>query len=365
MTGPESTPPEAIWAVYALTRRGAELARRVARGLRGGAVLWLPRRLAADHGEAARYFDSLGEALADDFSRRRGHVIVGATGMVVRLIAPLLVSKKTDPAVVVLPQDGRFAISLLSGHLGGGNLLALQVAELVGGQAVISTATDVEGLPALEMLARDLGLAIEDFSKLPAVARRLVDGSPVPVHDPDGFLAPHLAPWADHFRILDQPPPPDAGPHIRVDYRLEPAPGPEALVLRPPAFALGLGCHRGIDRAEVEEIIDRSLGQAGLARASAAALATVETRSDEPAFLELSRIMDRPLIIYTKEELSRVATPNPSGKVLERIGVPSVCEAAAMLAARTDRLIISKQKSGRATLAAALCLRPRPRKNPK
>ena len=100
--------------------------------------------------------------------------------MVVRLIAPHLVSKKEDPAVVVLPQDGRFAVSLLSGHLGGGNQLAWETARLSGGQAVISTATDVEGLPALEMLAREdrplwerlFGAAETEFFPLDLVERR-------------------------------------------------------------------------------------------------------------------------------------------------------------------------------------------------
>ena len=351
-----NTSKRPAYAVYALTGPGAELALRLSRGLaaNSGADLFLPRRFETDYGSGARYFDKSAEALEANFRSYQGHIFIGAVGLVVRLIAPLLKSKKEDPAVVVLTQDGVYAVSLLSGHLGGANDLTLETARLVGAQAVISTATDVTGLPALEVLARNQGLEIEDFASLAAVSRCLVDGGRVPVYDPDGHLWPHLQPWVKHFDLVPSPPEAGSGPHLRVDYRPAADSPPEALLLRPRVIALGLGCHRGIARRELEELIEGSLAEASLALKSVAVLASVETRAQEPALVELSRLMGRPLIIYSKEELSRVKTPNPSGKVLERIGVASVCEAAAMLAARSNQLIISKRKSPRATLAAAL-----------
>ncbi|MDR0882765.1 MAG: cobalamin biosynthesis protein [Candidatus Adiutrix sp.] len=343
-------------AAYALTRPGAALARRLAQSPTLSAALFLPRRLQPEGGgpAGAEYFDRLGECLARNFAKFKGHLIIGACGLTVRLLAPLLTSKKSDPAVVVLSQDGRFAISLLSGHLGGGNDLARRVAAVSGGQAVITTATDGEGLPALEMLAADLGLEVEDFSKLPAVSRQLVEGAIVRVYDPFKYLSPRLEPWADHFQLLAKAPEPGTGPNVRVDFRLGSEADPDALVLRPRVITLGLGCHRRVELDELEELIRRSLTEAGLALKSVAALATVETRAGEPSLLALSRKLGRPLLAYPKAELSRVRTPNPSAKVMEHIGLPSVCEAAALLAAGTGRLIINKRKSGRATLAAAL-----------
>ncbi|MDR2946609.1 MAG: cobalamin biosynthesis protein [Candidatus Adiutrix sp.] len=347
-------------AVYALTRRGAELAARLRDGLAPlseEAALFLPRRLAPVleriHGaEAATLFDTLQETLAENFHSFHGHLVVGAAGMVVRLIAPLLTSKKDDPAVVVLPQDGRFAVSLLSGHLGGGNQLAWEAARVSGGQAVVSTATDVEGLPALEVLARDCGLILENFAALPKISRRLVDGERVTLFDPHRILRPHLEPWADRFECVETPPAATV-PQVRVDWRERPDDG-QVLCLRPQAVVLGLGCHRGIDVDEMREFIQATLAEAKISPLSVALLASVETRRTEPALLTISREMSRPFITFTKEELGGVATPNPSAKVAERIGVPSVCEAAAMLAARTGSLLISKKKSARGTLAAAL-----------
>ena len=366
-------------AVYALTRQGAALAERLARGLKGAyaPTVFLPQRLAPEafpapsppeprpprgrpaprHGPDSPleifYFQTLGDALAANFKNFQGHAVVGAAGMTVRLIAPLLRSKSLDPAVVVLPQDGRYAVSLLSGHLGGANLLASAAAEAVGGQAVISTATDLESQPALETLAREHGLIAEDLGRLALFSRTLVEGGRVRVWDPAGFLAPHLAPWPESFKLVSSQEPDILEPTVVVDFRLEPA-GPRDLRLRPRVIFLGLGCHRGLPAAELEEFIDLSLREAGLAKSAVAALATVETRGEEPAILEISRKNNWPRLVFTKEELARPTVPNPSAKVKQRIGVASVCEAAALLAARTDRLIMSKRKSRRATLAAAV-----------
>lgn len=360
MTKPEdSSTAFPIWAVYALTKQGAEVALRTAAGLNnlGGASVFLPERLKVFFPGATAYFESSREIIASNFGQFNGHVVVGATGLVVRHIAPLLKSKKIDPAVVVLSQDGRWSISLLSGHLGGGNELAQMAADILGAQAVITTATDVARLPAVEMLAREADLEIEDFANLPAVSRRLVEDAELPVYDPGSFLRPFLAPWSDHFQIIDQEDK-AVGPHIRVDYRLEAAGHPEALVMRPKILALGLGCHKGLPPQALESFVKTRLREASLAEKSVAVLATVEIRRDEPAMTALSQAFNRPLIIYTKAELESVATPNPSATVLRRIGVPSVCEAAALLAAGADQLLIDKQKSDGCTLAAAILSQP-------
>ena len=344
--------PNPTVAVFALTRQGAALARRLARGLAEDGyapTLGLPRRLADEFGPEI-CFETLGEALASHFNAFAGHVVVAATGLTVRLIAPLLKSKTSDPAVVVLTQDGRFAISLLSGHLGGGNQLASAAARALGGQAIISTATDLEGRPALEILARDHGLAVEDLSRLAYFSRLLVEGDKVGISDPEGFLTPHLDPWPDSFDFCRDHGP---SPRVVVDYRLGQT-GPLDLVLRPRFIFLGLGCHRGVDLAELEELIARELIRHQLALGAVAALATIDTRAEEPALAELCRKNNWALMTFSKDELGRVKTPNPSETVNRNIGVASVCEAAALLAARTDRLIISKVKSPRATLAAAL-----------
>ncbi len=345
-------------AVYALTAPGAVLGFTLKNALSGfgPAVLFLPQRLAEmvpeDEADIS-LFGSLKEALHDNFVKYHGHIIIGATGMVVRLIAPLLNSKVADPAVLTLGQDGRYVISLLSGHLGGANRLACEVARLTGGQAVINTATDIEGQPAVEVLARDYDLEVENYENLPQISRILVEGGKVSVYDPGRHFSPHLSLWPDSFEILAHRPTSDPGPIIWVDYRTNDIPA-QALILRPKILALGLGCHRGISSALVENLIKDIFKKENLSLLSIGLLASVETRRSEPAFLELSRRLKRPLLIYTKNELAAVETPTPSEVVQKQIGVPSVCEAAALLAARTGQLLIQKQKGDKTTLAAAL-----------
>jgi cobalt-precorrin 5A hydrolase len=325
------------------------LAALTARAIR--ADLFLPERLKDRH-PVKGAFSSLGEALRANFGLYQGHVVTAATGLTVRLIAPLAASKRTDPAVVTMGQDGRFVVSLLSGHLGRANDLARMVAGVTGGQAVITTATDLERVPALEVLAADLGLRAPDLGPLPPVSRSLCEGRPIPVHDPFSWLWPSLTAWPGLFRRLDRPP--ENGPSVSVDHRILPLP-PGCLVLRPPALAIGLGCHRDCPVEELTCLVDRTLEEDGLSADSAALLATIEARGLPGLAPALAAARWRlPLLTYSPAELSSVEAPNPSETVLRRIGVASVCEASARLAARMGPLIVSKRKSARATCAAAL-----------
>jgi cobalt-precorrin 5A hydrolase len=336
-------------AVWALTAQGAALADRTARAL--GADLFLPDRLKGDY--AAKTFRSLGEGLARWFRDYRGHVIVAATGIAVRLIAPLAADKKTDPAVVTMGQDGRFVISLLSGHLGGANELARRVALLTGGLPVITTATDLQRVPALEVLAADLGLGFQDLSPLAAISRTLTEGGKIDVYDPGLFLRPALGAWPGLFEFPGEPPT-ENRPSVSVDYRLRPLPR-ECLALRPPALAVGLGCHRDCPPPELLALVEGSMGDAGLSTRSVAALATVDSRGGpDLAPAALAKLWRVPLLTFGPGRLSAVGTPNPSETVLRRIGAPSVCEASAILAARMGPLIMDKRKGARATCAVAL-----------
>lgn len=336
-------------AVYCLTRAGASLAETVSAAL--GADLHVPERYQAEFPKA-RVFKKLGDELSKTFHAYRGHVIVAATGLVVRLAAPLLAGKTLDPALVCLGQDGRFVISLLSGHLGGANDLARSVALITGGQAVVTTATDLADVPAMETLARDLGLVIESLKPLPALSRALVDGQKAMVADPGGFLWPSLESWPSLFErtaALDS-----RRPAVAVDYKNLSFPS-DVLVLRPPALALGVGCHREADLSELEDLVSGALEKAGISRKSIKLMATIDSRDhDGMAPRALAKAWGLPLASYGRERLKTVNVPNPSETVQKNIGVPSVCEAAAILAARGGPLAIPKTKGGKTTCALAL-----------
>lgn len=338
-------------AVYALTREGARLARRLASDL-PGAELFLPERL-AQGGEPS--FERFGAALAENFHRYRGHVIFAAAGIVVRSLDGLLRGKAVDPAVVVLDARGRHAVSLLSGHLGGANDLARETARLLGGQAVITTATDSLGLPSLEVIAAARGCRVENLPALKGISGDILDGRAAAVYDPAGWLRPELERWGGCFNFLVDEPDPrrEERPLVWVGWRTL-APPRSWLVLRPPCLALGMGCNRGTGADEMEDFVRLVLRRAGLSAASLKCLATVEAKRDELGLAELARRLDLEMVFYEPRQLNQAAVPNPSAMVEKHMGTSSVCEAAAILAAGNGRLLATKQKSPNATAAVAL-----------
>jgi cobalt-precorrin 5A hydrolase len=332
-------------AVWALTPGGAALAARLAAALPGVEVL-LPAPL-APLAPAAVPFASLKTALAERFRAYRGHVCVMATGIVVRLLAGLLVHKAEDPAVVVVDEGGGFAISLVSGHLGGANALARQVAAVLGARPVITTATDVNGVPAVDVVALELGLAVENPEAIKAVNMALLAGEPIAVHDPGGLLT---------GRVPGAVPGGTVAVRARVwveDRTLAPPAG--ALVLRPRSLVAGIGCNRHTGTEEMRELLLATLEAAGLARASLARLASIDLKADEPGLAGLAEELKLAVDYFSRADIRRVEddVPTPSARVHHHIGVKSVCEAAAILASRSGTLIVPKRSSRNATVAVA------------
>ena len=276
--------------------------------------------------------------LATAWSECDGLVCFLATGATVRLLAPLLQDKGTDPGVVCVDEAHRFAVSLVGGHGGGANDLARAVASALGAEAVVTTATDAAGLPGLDTLNWPVEGAVA------AVSRAMLDGEPVRLD-------------ADATWPLPPLPVGDSGAHVvRVTDRLVEV-NDRTVVLRPPSLVLGLGASRGVSADEIEQLVDRALDAAALSAASVAAAATVDAKADEAGLVEACRRRRWPLVTYPAEALAPVDVPNPSDEPQKVLGTPSVAEAAALL--HSDGvLVVEKTKSAMATVAVA---RRRPR----
>lgn len=352
-----SSPTHPGTAVYALTQQGAQLGRVLARQL--DADLFVSARLAGgDYGEKDS-FDSLPPFVGAQFSGYARHVFVAAAGIAVRCVAPLLKGKDRDPAVVALDQRGRFVISLVSGHLGGANDLARKIAAITAGQAVITTATDTEELPSLDVLAQERGLAIANLGMVKAVNIALLAGETVQVHDPHNWLrlAPEPGrehPWTAHFRpVRDKASWIKGLPGVWVDHhRLEP--GENQLLLHPPCLTVGVGCKRGTPARAILDCIQGVLDKAGLAPASVLTLASIAAKQDEDGLLEAAAILGRGLFFYESGELAGISVPNPSEQVKQLMGVHSVSEAAALKSAGAETLLVEKTACNGVTVAVAL-----------
>ncbi len=243
----------AATAVIALTRNGVRLALQIQAGL-PECVCYVPERHRFALALGAVGFDRLAAVVPELWRRYRALVFIMATGIVVRQIAPLLKHKTRDPAVVVLDERGQYVISLVSGHLGGANRLAETIARITGGQAVITTASDVQKRPAIDLIAQKLGLEIENPEMLAGVARRILEDEPVWLYDPDRRLAPALEGEVKVVRLEEWAKLPDCDQEhagIWVSEYLAPA-GSRCLLLRPQNLVVGVGCNRG---TPVEEIL--------------------------------------------------------------------------------------------------------------
>jgi cobalt-precorrin 5A hydrolase len=340
-------------AVHAVTKGGLALAARLGTAL--GAELRVPEPLRALAPASAVAFPlPMSEALAQSFHRHRAHVFVMAVGAVVRMIAPLLVNKWKDPAVVCVDEAGRFAVSVLSGHAGGGNVLAGEVAAALDAQAVVTTASDVLGTLSVDLLGRDLGWTLE----CPAVnatraSAAVVNGAPVllvqETGEPDFW--PEDRTWPAHIvrsEALGSDDPTRFEAILVVTDRLphdsERPVFDRAVLYRPRSLVLGLGCDRGAPAELVQRGVEIVLARHRLALASVREIATVDVKSEEPALRALAARLGCALRLFPAAELDRAEGVESFSETVRRhVGTRAVAEPAALLAAGARRLLVPKQ----------------------
>ena len=354
--GPVKTDKIAIWVI---TPNGIKLAETLARNLLETDV-YISQKI-VETPDAHLSFQNLAEALQHKFVHYCGHIFIMSTGIVVRVIAPLIKNKIEDPAVVVVDDQANHAISLLSGHLGGANALTEKVANIIGADPVITTATDVNRVPAIDVLAKEMDLRIENPRAIKTVNMALLKGEKIFVHDPFDLLGSRLPRTElvtygatpkhqhQHSRVTGM----DRVPGIYVDDVFVDLP-PEILVLRPASLVAGIGCNRNTAMEEMQALLDDVFERHHLAPASLKSLASIDVKSDEDGLLSLAENLNLPLVFHTRRELNEVKdVKNPSKVVEKHVGVKSVCEASAILSAGGGALIVPKQSTKNVTMAIA------------
>lgn len=346
-------------AVWAVTPNGTRLAGCLCRKL-ADADLFVSKKVETVQIDANR-FSRLSDVLADTFAAYRGHIFIMSTGIVVRLVAPLLTDKTRDPAVVVMDELGCHAVSLAGGHLGGANALAVKAAKAVEADPVITTATDLNHLPAIDVIAKEAGLVIENPPAVKQVSMAFLTGGKVRLHDPYGYIRGRIPEslclsWDTSFG--EAGPESDQTPGIWVDdtgLSLK-ASGREhhVLCLRPRSLYVGIGCNRGTEKVEILSLVQEVFKENDLSLKSLAGIASISIKRDEKGLLETVEECNVPAAFYDREILSKVKNiPSPSGMVEKHTGVKSVCEAAAIQAAEGGKLVVLKQKTANVTVAVA------------
>ena len=353
-------------AIWILTPNGTRLGDVLFQNLPNVDV-FVSQNLPATSAESQR-FQNLAGTVAQNFNRYAGHIFIMSTGIVVRVVAPLIRHKTEDPAVVVVDDAGRHAISLLAGHLGGANDLARRVGAIVGAEPVITTATDVNRIPAIDVLARQENLFIENPKAIKFVNMALLKGQTVHIHDPFNFLhdpfnflkdsLTQLNPLScaqlkHNIKKTDQAAENEIIAGVFIDDVRCTLP-PQVLVLRPASLVAGIGCNRNTKAGEIKALLEEVLAAGNLAQSSLKCIASINLKADEAGLLALADMLKLPLVFFDRGQLNQVETiENPSTLVEKYVGVKSVCEAAAILAAQNGKLIVPKHTTQNATAAIA------------
>jgi cobalt-precorrin 5A hydrolase / precorrin-3B C17-methyltransferase len=354
-------------AIVAVTRNGSRLAARLAAEMKAIAVV--PERFAAEAAGAESYSGPVIAEIRRRWSQHNRLVLIMASGVAIRALAPLLRHKANDPAVVCLDEAGRSVIPLLGGHQAGANALARRIATITGGHAAITTASDVQALPALDTLGSEQGWRIDPDSALTHASACLVNGDPIGIFvDPalpaireqlDGWFAgAEQVTFVDSVAALAEP---HYAAGLLVNHRLPDATERELLHTSvryyPPVLLAGLGSRRNVALAELRAALATTLAEAGLAPECLAALATAEVKADEPAMQQLAAELNLPLRIVAGAELAALPadgfSPSAAG---EHLGLPGVAEPCAVLAAGGDpaALLLPKRSFASCTVAIAL-----------
>jgi len=277
------------------------------------------------------------DTVREEWEHCDGLIVFAAAGLVVRAVAALLRDKHHDPAVVSVDETGQHAVVLLGGHQRNGNDLARQVAALTGATPVISTATDLAGLPAVD--------AIEGFTArgdIAGLSRQWLDGNPPTLSVDDALRSWPVPSCLADLATTDATEQTDmaASPLLRVsDCVTDTRPGEVTLV--PRCLVVGVGASKGASTEGLYDAVHQALSSAGLDVSAVAAVATLDAKAAEPAIVELAERLGVGIVSLGASLLCSVEVPNPSEIVRKAVGTPSVAEAAAVVAAGPGSRLVS------------------------
>ena len=286
--------------------------------------------------------------LKSNWQPNTAFLFIGAMGIAVRLIAPLVKDKLSDPAVIVADEKGKYFISVLAGHYGGANEICKLLAQTLGGEAVITTATDVQGKVGLDVLAKKYGLKYDHRDVFKVVNSALVRGEEVNFYAkslPLDFPYPFKQEGEKEFSGIKVVISPYVSEKKLREYQLY-----------PPAIWVGVGCRRGVSLETLETAIFKALEKAEVSILGVAGISSIDLKKEEKAILDFSFKYKLKTKFFSGEELLEVIAEkklNQSTKVLEKIGVGNVCEAAALKAVTAGELILPKTKFPQVTVALA------------
>ena len=332
-------------SVLAITKNGIKIGDNLKKLFPDWNV-FAPSKLTTETMGITWYSEPTTEKLVDLFKNNNALICIFSLGAVIRLIAPYLKDKKTDPAVIVIDDKTNFVISVLSGHIGGANELTEEIAEKLGALPVITTAADVNKTIAVDLVGREFNWKIDDDSTVTKISAHMVNEEPIGVFQEAGEKK-----WNEKlpknvmiYENMEDLKKSNSKAHLIIsDKIIDKEISKESVIYRPPSLVIGIGLHWDTSKDTIKEGIEFCLKKFKLSPKSIAKLVSIKKPEDVQGLINLGKEIGIPVEYVNREDLAEISAPNPSETVKAFEGTASVSEAAAIKVSE-GQLIVEKQK---------------------
>ena len=334
-------------AVLAITKNGIDMSLRIKEHF-SDFEIFAPVKFSDNNGKIQWYDESTTQKIVDLFKSNDGIVCLFSLGAVIRLLAPHIKDKKTDPAVIVIDDNANFVISVLSGHLGGANELSNEIAEKIGSTPVITTAADVNKTIAVDLVGKEFGWKIDDDSNVTRISAFMVNKEKIGIFQNIGKKEWWKGKFPENItffsNIEDLKASESKGYLIITNDQIDDESVlKNSVVYRVPDLVVGIGLHWDTSKETILNGVNETLKKFELKQKQIARFVSIKKEKDVIGLIELGKEMNIPIEYIDREKLATITAPNPSETVQAFEGTASVSEAAAIKSSK-GKLIVEKQK---------------------
>jgi cobalt-precorrin 5A hydrolase len=332
-------------SVLAITKNGVKIGENLKKIFPDWSI-FAPSKFSNEKNDIIWYYEPTSEKIVELFKNSNALICLFSLGAVIRLIAPHLKDKKTDPAVIVIDDKTNFVISVLSGHIGGANELTQEIADKLHALPVVTTAADVNKTIAVDLVGREFNWKIDDDSTVTKISAHMVNEEPIGVFQDAGNRNwfKELPKNVSIYNNLDDLKKSNSKAYLIISDRvIDEELSKESVIYRPPSLVIGIGLHWDTTKETIKEGIENCLEKFKLSSKSIAKLVSIKKPQDVQGLIDLGKEMKIPVEYVNREDLAEISTPNPSDTVKAFEGTASVSEAAAIKVSG-GKLIVEKQK---------------------
>jgi cobalt-precorrin 5A hydrolase len=332
-------------SVLAITKNGVKIGENLKKIFPDWSI-FAPSKFSNEKNDIIWYYEPTSEKIVELFKNSNALICLFSLGAVIRLIAPHLKDKKTDPAVIVIDDKTNFVISVLSGHIGGANELTQEIADKLHALPVVTTAADVNKTIAVDLVGREFNWKIDDDSTVTKISAHMVNEEPIGVFQDAGNKNwfKELPKNVSIYNNLDDLKKSNSKAYLIISDRVvDEELSKESVIYRPPSLVIGVGLHWDTTKETIKEGIKNCLEKFKLSSKSIAKLVSIKKPQDVQGLIDLGKEMKIPVEYVNREDLAEISAPNPSDTVKAFEGTASVSEAAAMKVSG-GKLIVEKQK---------------------